>query len=55
MITWLLEKLGYYRIENLTPVGMCGLCGKKITEILPRDWSYGVCEDHHVYSTKDLR
>ncbi len=46
MITWLLEKFGYYRLEDLTPVGICGLCGKKIIDVLPIEWPYGICDKH---------
>ena len=44
MIKRLLEKLGYYKIEDLQHWGHCGLCGASMEGVFEIDWAYGLCE-----------
>lgn len=52
MINWIKNKIynwrfdhGYFRIDELTTGGRCGLCGKWIPDtIFPTIWPWGICE-----------
>jgi len=42
------QHFDYYKIEDLSPVGNCGLCGKVIHDeifILNQDLGYGICKE----------
>ena len=41
-----LEKMGFYKIENLQVGGHCGLCGKWINnKIFSKIWAIGICKN----------
>lgn len=42
----ILERYGFYRIENLQVGSHCGCCGTWIEkDIVLKDWSWGLCEE----------
>jgi hypothetical protein len=45
MIENILNKFGYYKINQLSPIGNCGCCGKSITQVLLKGWVWGLCEE----------
>ncbi len=38
-----LEKYGYYKIEDIQHWGHCGCCGVLIDNVFPKYWAFGVC------------
>lgn len=44
-INKIFNRLRYYKISQLSIGGNCGLCGKRINEIMEKDWTWGICED----------
>lgn len=45
MIESILNYFGYYKTNQLTTVGNCGCCGKPITQVLLKNWTWGLCEE----------
>lgn len=39
-----LSMYGFYRIEDLKIGGNCGICGKQISVIMPKEWPWGLCD-----------
>lgn len=35
----------WYKLDSLQTWGHCGCCGKPINQVLPKDWSWGICEE----------
>lgn len=45
MINNILNRFGYYKLDDLQAHGHCGICGKPINEVLPKEWAWGICDD----------
>jgi len=44
MIKQLLERFGYYKIEDLQHWGRCGICGRLMEGVFEEVWPYGMCD-----------
>ncbi len=45
MIKRLLERFGYYRIEDLQHWGHCGICGNPMKGVFVKYWAVGLCQE----------
>lgn len=44
MFKKLLNKLGFYRVSDLTVGDNCGICGKWVSdEVVEKDWRWTIC------------
>jgi hypothetical protein len=35
-----------YDLQDLTTEAHCGICGKAVVDVVPKDWPWSLCEDH---------
>ncbi len=40
---FLKHRFGFYDLEELTTEACCGLCGRSMQDVVPRDWPWSLC------------
>lgn len=40
------RRFGFYDLEELTTEAFCGLCGRSMQDVVPKDWPWSICGDH---------
>ncbi len=45
-LPWWPKKVGLYELSELQTQARCGICFKAVTDVVPKDWPWSLCDEH---------